>query len=90
MTGAGRPSRVDLEIERLVLGEPGISPAGAERLRVLVEADVARLLARSALDLASHAAPNVVAPPVRLPGRPADHDLATRLARAIVHSIRGV
>jgi hypothetical protein len=90
MIGANRSSQVDLEVERLVVGDPGMSRARAERLRGLVETEVGRLLAGSAIDLRNGSTPLIVVPPVRLPERPTDHELAADLARAIVHSLGGV
>jgi hypothetical protein len=87
VTAAARPPQVDLEIERLTLAVPALSPARAERLRTLLEAELARLLARSPLDLPTLATPLVVTPHLRLPARTGDRDLAVALARTIVHSL---
>jgi hypothetical protein len=87
VNGAARPAQVELEIERLTLAASALSPARAARLRTLLEAELARLLAGSPLDLPAHATPLVVTPPLRLPGRPGDRELAVALARTIVHSL---
>jgi hypothetical protein len=84
MTG---PARFELEIDRLVLDGPGRSPAGAERLRALVEAEIGRLLAQETPDLPSRATPLATAPPVVLSARADDHDLAAGLARAVVRAL---
>jgi hypothetical protein len=87
MTGAARPARIDLEVERLVLDDPGRSPAAAARLRALVEAEIGRLLAQETPDLPSRATPLAAAPLVALPRRADDQELASRLARAVVRAL---
>jgi hypothetical protein len=87
VNGAQPPPRVDLEIERLTLTGPAITAARAERLRTLLEAELARLLARSPLDLPAQSVPLAVKPSLRLPARPGDRDLAVALARTIAHRL---
>jgi hypothetical protein len=87
VNGAPPPPRVDLEIERLTLHGPALSPARAARLRTLLEAELARLLARSTLDLPARSTPLAVTPPLRLPARSGDRELAVALARTIVHNL---
>ena len=81
----GRPG-VALEIERLVLHDPGMSGARAERLRGLVEAELERLLPGAAIG-GSAPSVQVVAPAADGGSHPDDHRLATRLARAVVAAI---
>jgi len=87
VNGAPSPPRVDLEIERLTLHGPAMTAARAERLRALLEAELARLLARSPLDLPTQSVPLAVTPPLRLPAGSGDRDLAVALARAIAHRL---
>jgi hypothetical protein len=81
-------SAVDLEVERLVLHDPTMSGARAERLRGLVESELARLLSGATIDTgASAASVRVVSPLAGSGSRPDDHQLATSLATAIVRAI---
>jgi hypothetical protein len=84
-----RPSRpgVDLEVERLLLHDPIMSGARAERLRGLVESELARLLSGATIDARSATAVRVVFPAAGSGPHPDDHQLATSLARAIVRAI---
>lgn len=81
------PPALDLEVDRLVLPDLGISPARAERIRQLAEAELGRLLARAQPD-GHHTATTVrvVAAPELDAGR-SDPDLAASLARAIAHAV---
>jgi hypothetical protein len=81
----GRPG-VSLEIERLVLHDPGMSGARAERLRGLVEAELVRLLPGVAVGGSAESV-QVVVPAAGGGSHPDDDRLATRLARAIVAAI---
>jgi hypothetical protein len=83
----GQPG-VDLEVERLVLHDPTMSGSRAERLRGLVESELARLLSGATIDAgASAALVRIMLPPTGSGPRSDDHQLATSLATAIVRAI---
>lgn len=87
MNDRARPPAFDLEVERLVLPDLGISPARAEHVRQLVQAELGRLLASAQLDSSSTAiGTRVVGAPGLGPGS-SDRDLAASLARAIVRAV---
>jgi hypothetical protein len=87
MSSRPAPSALDLEVDRLVLPDLGISPARAERIGRLAEAELERLLAGAQLD--SHS----TAIGVRVVGAPeldlghSDPDVAVSLARAIARAV---
>jgi hypothetical protein len=82
----GRPG-VDLEVERLLLHDPTMSGARAERLRGLIESELARLLPGATIDARSTTSLQVVSPVAGSVPPQDDHQLATSLARAIVRAI---
>lgn len=87
MNHRSRPPAIDLEVERLVLHDLGISPARAEHVRELVEAELGRLLAHAPLDSSSAAIPVRVVDAPGLGAGSSDHDLAASLARAIARAV---
>jgi hypothetical protein len=80
----GRPA-IHLEVDRLLLHDPAISGARAERMRELIETELTRLLVGASIDVRSATFLSVVAPAAA--PHPDDHQLATRLARAILRAV---
>jgi hypothetical protein len=81
------PPALDLEVDRLVLPDLGISPARAERIGRLAEAELERLLAGAQLDSHRGAIAVRVAGAPELDPRRSDPDLAVSLARAIARAV---
>jgi hypothetical protein len=87
MSSRPAPPALDLEVDRLILPDLGISPARAEHIRQLAEAELERLLAGAQLDSHRSAISVRVVGAPELDARRSDPDLAVSLARAIAHAV---
>lgn len=85
-------SSIFVDIDRIVLTGPGMTPDRAERIRAMVQVELQHLLTREGLldSLTGRNIPSLDAPTTHISEPHSDSRLASGLARSIAQLLQGV